>query len=294
MRPSAGRTAPARPGTHPIRRPPGDRVIRRPIGSVGPVNHASVPDQAIPTRRVLVSEVWIVLGLSLGASALYAILDLARSLSANQPLRSQSAVINASAGTTSLLDLLYQLVGIAVALVPVVLVIHLLRRGGETPGAIGLDGRAPRREVLWGMLLAAGIGGAGLALYIGAYHLGLSVRIVPTTLPALWWRIPVLALAAVQNGILEEVIICGYLLHRLDQLGWSDRRSLATSAVLRGSYHLYQGFGGFVGNLVMGLIFGRIYQREHRLGRLVLAHSLIDAGAFIGYVALKGKVSWLP
>jgi hypothetical protein len=30
------------------------------------------------------------------------------------------------------------------------------------------------------------------------------------------------------------------------------------------------------------------------LGRLVLAHSLIDTGAFVGYVVLKGHVSWLP
>ena len=103
-----------------------------------------------------------------------------------------------------------------------------------------------------------------------------------------------LALSAVQNGLLEEVVICGFLLHRLRQLQWSDNRSLTTSALLRGTYHLYQGFGGFLGNAVMGLIFGRLFQRQGRLGRLVLAHSLIDAGAFIGYVYLKGKVSWLP
>jgi membrane protease YdiL (CAAX protease family) len=118
--------------------------------------------------------------------------------------------------------------------------------------------------------------------------------VVPTNLPPSWWRIPVLALQALQDGLLEEVVICGYLLHRLNQLGWSDNRSLLTSAVLRGSYHLYQGFGGFAGNLVMGLIFGRLYQRQNRLGRLVVAHTLIDAGAFIGYVLLKGRVSWLP
>lgn len=61
-----------------------------------------------------------------------------------------------------------------------------------------------------------------------------------------------------------------------------------------GAYHLYQGFGGFIGNMVMGLIFGRLYQRQGRLPRLVLAHTLIDAGAFVGYVALHGRVSWLP
>ena len=37
------------------------------------------------------------------------------------------------------------------------------------------------------------------------------------------------------------------------------------STLLRGSYHLYQGLGGFVGNLVMGLVFGRVWQRQGRL-----------------------------
>jgi membrane protease YdiL (CAAX protease family) len=247
-----------------------------------------------PGRGVLTQEIWLVLGLSLGASALYALLSLAQSLSSGRSLHSQTAVINASATSNSTLDLTYQLVGVAVALVPVLLVVHLLHRGGESVGSIGLDLRAPGKELGWGAALAAVIGGAGLALYLGSYHAGLELNVVPTNLPPSWWRIPVLALQALQDGLLEEVVICGYLIHRLRQLHWSDNRSLLTSAVLRGSYHLYQGFAGFAGNLVMGLIFGRLYQRQNRLGRLVVAHTLVDAGAFIGYVLLKGRVSWLP
>lgn len=234
------------------------------------------------------------LGLSLGTSALYAVLDLARALSSGRALRAHRAVIAASATANSTLDLLYQLLGIAYALVPVLLVFHFLRRGGEAAGAIGLDGERPGREVAWGAGLAAVIGGAGLGLYLAAYGLGLDVKVVPTNLPATWWRVPVLLLASAQNGVLEEVVVCGYLLHRLGQVGWRDSRALTTSAVLRGTYHLYQGVGGFLGNAVMGLIFGRLFQRRGRLGRLVLAHTLIDAGAFVGYVYLKGRVSWLP
>ncbi|MHB1822710.1 MAG: CPBP family intramembrane glutamic endopeptidase [Acidimicrobiales bacterium] len=249
---------------------------------------------SLPNRRALIQEVWLVLALSLGASAVYAVLDLMRSLSSGRPLHAQVAVLNAAVPTPSLLDLTYQLVGIAVTLVPVLLVAYLLARSGESLPRIGLDLHHPGIELKWGVALAAAVGGAGLALYIGAYDAGASLRIVPTTLPDVWWRLPVLVLDALQNGLLEEIVICGYLLHRLEQIGWGDNRSLATSAILRGSYHLYQGFGGFVGNLVMGLLFGRIYQRRHRLGRLVIAHTLIDTGAFVGYVILKGKVSWLP
>lgn len=248
----------------------------------------------MPDRRTLAVEIWIVLALSLGASALYAVLDLARAVTSGQALHRQTAVINASVTTNSTLNLLYQLLGIVVGLVPVVLVVYLLHRSGESAESIGLDAKDPEREVVWGTVLAAVIGGAGLGLYIGSFYGGLNLKVVPTNLPATWWRIPVLLLAAIQYGLLEEVVITGYLLHRLRQLAWRDNRSLATSALLRGSYHLYQGFGGFLGNLVMGLIFGRLYQRQGRLGRLVVAHSLIDAGALVGYVVLKGKVSWLP
>jgi membrane protease YdiL (CAAX protease family) len=255
-----------------------------------------IPGTVVPvSRRALVQEIWLVIALSLGASAVYAVLDLIRSLSSGTSLRAQTAVLNPSAGATSSpLNLAYQLVGIAVAVVPVVLVAYLLSRSHESLGDLGLDPSQPGREATWGVTLAAGVGGAGLLLYLVAYHAGLSVRVVPTTLPATWWRIPVLVLAAAQNGVLEEVVVCGYLLHRLEQLSWSRDRSLVLSAVLRGAYHLYQGFGGFVGNMAMGLIFGRLYQRQRRLPRLVLAHTLIDVGAFVGYVVLHNRVSWLP
>ncbi len=64
--------------------------------------------------------------------------------------------------------------------------------------------------------------------------------------------------------------------------------------MLRGSYHLYQGFGAFVGNAVMGLVFGILYKRWGRCTPMIVAHTLIDAVTFVGYAALRGKVSWLP
>ncbi len=172
--------------------------------------------------------------------------------------------------------------------------LNLLARDGGGPSAIGLDCRQPSRDVGFGAGLAAMVGGTGLGLYLLAWHSGVNLTVVPTSLPAVWWRVPVLLASAVENALLEEVVVVGYLLTRLRRFGWNDRTALATSAVLRGSYHLYQGFGGFVANLLMGLLFGRIYQRHGRIGPLVVAHSLIDSVAFVGYVILVGKVSWLP
>jgi membrane protease YdiL (CAAX protease family) len=70
--------------------------------------------------------------------------------------------------------------------------------------------------------------------------------------------------------------------------------AVAISATLRGSYHLYQGFGGFIGNAIMGVIFGLLFLRWRRVGPMIIAHTLIDAVAFIGYALLVGHVSWLP
>jgi hypothetical protein len=39
---------------------------------------------------------------------------------------------------------------------------------------------------------------------------------------------------------------------------------------------------------------GRLYQRWGRTTPLVIAHTLIDAVAFIGYALLAGHVGWLP
>lgn len=103
-----------------------------------------------------------------------------------------------------------------------------------------------------------------------------------------------LILSAVQNSVLEEVIVVGYSLRRLGQLGWTPMAALVASSVLRGSYHLYQGIGGFIGNMVMGVVFVLAYRRWGRVGPLVVAHALLDIVAFVGYALLAGHVSWLP
>jgi membrane protease YdiL (CAAX protease family) len=249
---------------------------------------------SLPSPTYLRWEIFIVFAVSLGASGLNALLSLVGSLLSKQALSSQQALLVGSLATNNWLDLALQLVAIAEALAPVALVFYLMARSGEPPSAMGLDTTEPRRDLLRGTLLAAVIGGAGLGLYIAAFHLGMSLNIVPESLPAVWWRIPVLLLSAAHDGILEEVLVIGYLLRRLDQLGWTAWKAILVAAVLRGSYHLYQGFGAFLGNAAMGIIFGILYKRWGRVTPMIIAHTLIDAVTFVGYAALVGKVSWLP
>jgi len=249
---------------------------------------------SLPSPRMLRWEIFTVFGVSLGASGVNALLSLIGSLLAKQPLGSQQALLVGALSPNSWLDLVLQLVAIAEDLMPVVLVFYLMARSGEPASVMGLDAREPGRDLLRGAILAAVIGGAGLGLYLAAYHLGAELNVVPESLPAVWWRIPVLLLSALHDGILEEIQVIGYLLRRLDQLGWTPWKAILVAAVLRGSYHLYQGFGAFVGNAVMGVIFGVLYRRWGRVTPLIIAHTLIDAVTFVGYAALDGKVSWLP
>ena len=166
-------------------------------------------------------------------------------------------------------------------------------RAGIRLSSIGLYRRPQRSDLARGAGLAALIGIPGLALYLVAVELGVNREVLPSILDDTWWRPVALTIAAAGNAWAEEVLVVGYLITRLRQLGLRENSSLVASAVLRGSYHLYQGFGGFVGNVVMGLIFGRVWQRTNRLWPLIIAHTVLDVVAFVGYALLRGRVSWL-
>jgi membrane protease YdiL (CAAX protease family) len=247
---------------------------------------------AIPSRRPLTTEIVIVLLLSLGQSAFYAVVSLIAKLTAGKPLSQQSAVLNASQSPRPYLDLTYQLLGITFALVPVALALYLLMRDDVDPRrALGLTADKPWFDAGWGTVLAAGIGIPGLLLVYVAKLLGLNAQIVPAALQPVWWAIPVLVLSALQNAVLEEVIVVGYLMTRLRSLSMPLAWIVVCSAVLRGSYHLYQGFGAFVGNAVMGVVFALFFLRYKRVMPLIVAHSLLDITAFVGYTVLPD--SWL-
>jgi hypothetical protein len=240
-------------------------------------------------------ELAIVLWVSLGASALRALLSLINRLTRDVPLSQQTATIVGSVTPDRpALDLAYQVAGIVIALGPVALVWYLMRRSGEGVAAIGLDRTQPGRDTRRGLLLAALVGSVGLAFYLIAYQLGISVAITAVTAEQFWWTSPLLLVEAAQNAVVEEVIILGYFLHRTTQAGISAPASIAGAALIRGTYHLYQGFGGFVGNLVMGLFFGWLFTKWRRTTPFVIAHFLIDAVAFVGYYWLRDSVAWLP
>jgi membrane protease YdiL (CAAX protease family) len=248
------------------------------------------------SARLLRGEVLCVLALSLGAAAVSALISFVGSVTAPQSLAQQTAsLVGSQAGAERpWLDLSRQVYSLLFAMAPVALVVHLLHRTRASAATIGFDVRRPGRDLLGGAALAAAIGCGGLVVYLVSWRLGLTVTVAPSALNDHWWQLPVLVLQAVKNGVLEEVIVVGYLLLRLEQLGWSPAKAILASSVLRAFYHLYQGVGMFFGNLVMGLVFCWFYRRYGRVMPLVVAHSLIDIVAFAGSVYLIGRVDWLP
>ncbi|MFY9636978.1 MAG: CPBP family intramembrane glutamic endopeptidase [Cellulosimicrobium cellulans] len=247
----------------------------------------------VPSRRRLRIEVLIVLGLSLGQSAVYSVVQFLDKIT-SAPLAQGTSTLNRSQSTREYFDLTYQLLEIVFALVPVILVFYFLTGQGRTNtgtgygsvsafGKLGLNFSRPGRDLLQGFGLAVLIGVPSLGLYAVGRALGITTAIIPSTLDPYWWTVPVLVLSAVRHAIVEEVIVVGYLLDRFGKVGWSVPVSILASSMLRGSYHLYQGFGPFIGNAVMGVVFAWIYTKHCRVMPLVLAHSLLNIVAFVGF-----------
>jgi membrane protease YdiL (CAAX protease family) len=183
-----------------------------------------------------------------------------------------------------------QLAGFVFGLAPVFLVIHLVRRSGEGPAGIGLAVDRPVDDAVRGLALFAVVGLAGLALYLGAVELGVNRFVIPAPPLGHWWTVPVLLLGALEAALVEEVIVLGYLVTRLRQLSWSPIAAVVGSSALRASYHLYQGWGGFLGNLAMGLLFSVLFLRWRRTWPFVVAHLLLDVAAGLGYIAFRERL----
>ncbi|CAB0865479.1 CPBP family intramembrane metalloprotease [Corynebacterium diphtheriae] len=224
------------------------------------------------TRR-LRYEVALVLALTFGMAGLRSIFTLIDALST--PLNTQSVTLNAPRATAAWLDFALQLCGAATIMTWGLLALFLLGERLEKPRGADFS---------WGVGLAALIGIPGLGFYYAAVHLGLSKEVIPSTLEH-FWTIPVLLLFSFAHAFAEEIVVVKWLSTRLNQLGHGLIFTLVVSALLRGSYHLYQGVSAGIGNVIMGLIYGWFYLRYRptSIWPLIIGHFLIDAVAFVGY-----------
>jgi membrane protease YdiL (CAAX protease family) len=230
-------------------------------------------------------ELWLVLMVSLGASAIYSILSLARKLTSTQGLAGSVTTINQPLAKTPWLDLLSQLASISLALVPVLLALYFLRMDNIKIGLIPV-----KRDWVIGISLPLIIGIPGIALYAVALNLGLTSRIVPSALGDYWWTPVVLVLAALRSGLQEEIIAVAFFAKKLKIIRPEITiiSVIILSSLFRASYHLYQGFSAFIGNFVMGLVFGYLFMRTGRVAPLVIAHTIMNTAVFIGFPLVAG------
>lgn len=239
-------------------------------------------------RRALGVELGLVLALGLGQSAVYSLVSIVDRLTRSVGLAQQQAQLNPTVNPRPWLDVTYQTLGIFFDLVVALLAGYLLWRQAAGPVFQRLGVSFQGRDVLAGLGLAGLIGIPGLGLYLVGRLLGLTVALATAPTHPAWYTVVLLVLSAARAAVLEEFVGVGYVYARLRALGWAPWLMVMATALLRGTYHLYQGFGPFFGNAVMGVVFGLAYLRWGRLTPLLVAHFMIDLVAFIGYPIALG------
>jgi uncharacterized protein len=225
------------------------------------------------SRRGLVLETWFVQLAFLVPSALAAVDLLAAHTGGAAISRFPTIVVNPVAnlilGVITYLEV--------AAVVPLALL--LLSRTGQPPATLGLTRPTWRADVWPGLGLAAsGFGVAYAALIVLTALVGRHSKLfdqVPTGHVPHYYVIYGLAVSAI-TAVAEETLVSGYLLTRLEQLGWNPRSALLLSLTLRTSYHVYYGLG-FLLTIPLGYFVTRSFQKHRRLARPIVAHFLYDA-----------------
>jgi membrane protease YdiL (CAAX protease family) len=232
-----------------------------------------VPFQPPSSRRDLVLETWFV-QLAFLVPGVVAAVDTLASRSGGAAITRFPDYVASPVANLALGIVTYVSVG---ATVPIALL--LLSRSGQRPATLGL-GRPNWRADVWpGLGLALACYGATLAATLVLASLvgrnsKLLVQIPVGHVPA-YYVIYGIAISAV-SSVAEETLVSGYLLTRLEQLGWNPRRALALSLALRTSYHVYYGLG-FLLTIPFGYLVTRSFQKNRRLMRPIVAHFLYDA-----------------
>jgi membrane protease YdiL (CAAX protease family) len=225
-----------------------------------------------------VLETWFVQAAFLVPGVLGAVDELAAHLGNTGTIKRIPTIVTGHPITNLVLATLsYLQVGV---MVPLALL--LLNRTGQDLATLGLTKPKWREDVWPGAGIAAAGYGVVLAMTIALAPL-IATKKALFFAPAIghlpgYYVLYGVAAAAI-TAIAEETLVSGYLLIRLEQLGWNPRRALALSLTLRTSYHVYYGLG-FLLTVPFGYFATRSFQKHRRLMRPIVAHFLYDAVLF--------------
>ena len=208
----------------------------------------------------------------------------------------QALLVGSLAPGRPLLDLTLQLASILTTLAPVALVFYLMAREGEGPSATGHRHDPPGQRPAPGARRSPRSSAASaLPCTWRRSTLGISLNVVPENLPALWWRTPVLILDAVaerhpggdpRHRVPAAAAWTSWTGHRPARSP-SARCCAAPTTSTRASAHSSA-------TRPWASCSASCTSRWRRVTPMIIAHTLIDAVAFVGYAYLHGRVSWLP
>jgi hypothetical protein len=167
---------------------------------------------------------------------------------------------------------------VLITLVPLAapaLVVYLLSASREGIRSIGLA-RSRWRGDLALVLPVFGI--AYLVPQLGGAYILVALH-VKTLNPAIGqhsvWYVGAALVSSMSAGVVEEIVVLGYLVRRLEQRGWSVGAVVAVAALVRVSYHLYYGLG-VLPILAWATVSVLLYRHYRRLLPFIIVHVLWD------------------
>jgi membrane protease YdiL (CAAX protease family) len=228
-------------------------------------------------RSLLGWETLLVLAIFPLPATVTALADLASHWSPESVLSRGDAILP----NQPFLSLVFELGFEAIALAGAGIGLYLLVRTGEGIGAIGLGGRRLRMDLALVMpvwVFAQWIPQAMGRGLVVAWHL---TTFYP---PSSGVRSDYLVLGLVASlvaGVLEEIVVLGYLVRRLEQRGWAVPVVVAVAVAVRVSYHLYYG-PGVVPIVLWATASVLLYLKLRRLLPFIVCHVAWDIQVTVG------------
>ena len=228
-------------------------------------------------RSLLGWETLLVLAIFPLPATVAALADLASHLSPGSVLSRGDSILP----NQPLLSLVFELGFQVMALAGAGIVLYLLMRTGEGIGAIGLGGHRLRMDLalvmpvwVFAQWIPQAVGrGLVVAWHLTTFHPSSSVV-----------RSDYLVLGLVASlvaAVLEEIVVLGYLVRRLERRGWAAPWVVAVAVAVRVSYHLYYG-PGVVPIVLWATASVLLYLKIRRLLPFILCHVVWDIQVTIG------------
>ena len=234
-----------------------ERPIARPVSAVEPSK-----------RRRLRVEVLIVLAIFPFPYVVNALAVLIQAAVHEGTTGRFPLPITSHLGLSFLVDMLLALEPLGAA----ALVLYLLWVSGEGGGrAINLDGSDLRQDLallLPVFLCCFLVPEVGVSLLLHAAH----VRAINPSSQKLPGYFAILGAGnALTAGVVEEIVVLGYLVRRLEQLGFRPAAVVALAVLVRIAYHVYYGWG-VLPIAAWALASVLVYMRFRRLAPFIVVH----------------------